>query len=270
MQTLQQRFWASIPLERQQRVLVLDCRSLLWALPALDGCPEGGTVLQVEEETTAEGLRDQLGMLDDLVAPLVCQVPGGSLATLASRLPAGQRFERVVGRNVLAPPVSLTEADRQGWLMALEQLLSADGRLDLLFSRPAAGPAGLLARFMGADIPPALRALTDQEIPCLQAAAGWESVGSALAERGWRLHQEEWEEQVPLPITEVLLDRWFGPASRYRKRLGAAGEGPELNDLHQRWRQRLGSRIEQPLVHRRLTARPGDEKMPIKNPAGAG
>jgi putative ATPase len=270
LQTLQQRFWASIPLERQQRVLVLDCRSLLWALPALDGCPEGGAVLQVEEESTAEGLRDQLGVLDDLIAPLVCQVSGRNLAELPSRLPAGQRFERMVGRNVLAPPVSFTESDRQGWLMTLEQLLTHDGRLDLLFSRPAAGPAGLLAGFMDADLPPAVRALTELEVEGLQAAAGWESVGSALSEGGWRVHQEEWREQVPLPITDALLDRWFGPASRYRWRLGPAGEGPELNDLHQRWRQRLGSRVEQPLIHRRITARPGRERTPIKNPAEAG
>jgi putative ATPase len=224
----------------------------------------------VEKESTAEGLRDQLGVLDDLIAPLVCQVSGRNLAELPSRLPAGQRFERMVGRNVLAPPVSFTESDRQGWLMTLEQLLTHDGRLDLLFSRPAAGPAGLLAGFMDADLPPAVKALTELEVEGLQAAAGWESVGSALSEGGWRVHQEEWREQVPLPITEALLDRWFGPASRYRWRLGPAGEGPELNDLHQRWRQRLGSRVEQPLIHRRITARPGGERTPIKNPAEAG
>ena len=270
LQTLQQRFWAAIPLERQQRVLVLDCRSLLWALPALDGCPEGGTVLQVEEEGTAAVLRDQLGVLDDLTAPLVCALPGRTLAALPSRLPAGQRFERMVGRNVLAPPVAMTPADREGWLLALDRLLTPDGRLDLLFSRPGAGPAGLLASLTDGDVPPALEALADLEGPGLEEAAGWESVGAALADRGWRVHEEAWAEQVPLPITEALLERWFGPDSRYRRRLGQAGEGTELTELHRRWRQRLGNRVDQPLIHRRITARRGGGTTPTKNPAEAG
>ena len=270
LQTLQQRFWAAIPPERQQRVLVLDCRSLLWALPAVDGCPEGGTVLQVEEEGTAAVLRDQLGVLDDLTAPLVCALPGRTLAALPSRLPAGQRFERMVGRNVLAPPVAMTPADREGWLLALDRLLTPDGRLDLLFSRPGAGPAGLLASLTDGDAPPALGALADLEGPGLQEAAGWESVGVALADRGWRVHEESWAEQVPLPITEALLERWFGPDSRYRRRLGQAGEGTELTELHRRWRQRLGNRVDQPLIHRRITARRGGGTTPTKNPAEAG
>jgi putative ATPase len=246
LQALQQRFWASIPLERHQRVLVLDCRSLLWALPALDGCPEGGTVLQVEDESTAQGLRDQLAVLDDLTAPLVCQLPGRDLTLLPSRLEAGQRFERIVGRNVLAPPVSLDGAGREGWLTALETLLMPDGRLDLLFTRPAAGPAGLL------DPNGCLAAVEGEG---LGAAAGWEAVGASLRSRGWGVHEEDWGEQVPLPITEALLERWFGPTSRYLQRLGPAAVGPELADLERCWRQRLGSRIDQPLRHRRITAR---------------
>jgi putative ATPase len=95
-------------------------------------------------------------------------------------------------------------------------------------------------------------------------------VGKALAGRGWRLQEEQWAEQVPLPITEALLERWFGPGSRYREHLGEAGEGAELTDLHRRWRQRLGSRVAQPLVHRRITARLDGSNSTTKNPAEAG
>lgn len=70
LQLLQQRFWQGIPLERHHRVLVLNCQSLFWALPAMKLTPEGGVSLQVEDLETATKLQAQLHVLDQLQKPI--------------------------------------------------------------------------------------------------------------------------------------------------------------------------------------------------------
>ena len=66
---LRQRLWQDTAPGRQDRVLILEARSLLWALDPLATSPEGGVVIQLAQGSDRQRLAAQLQALDSLSQP---------------------------------------------------------------------------------------------------------------------------------------------------------------------------------------------------------
>jgi len=66
---LRQRLWQDTAPRRQDRVLILEARSLLWALDPLAASPEGGVVIQLAQGSDRQRLAAQLQALDSLSQP---------------------------------------------------------------------------------------------------------------------------------------------------------------------------------------------------------
>jgi putative ATPase len=243
LQKLQQRFWEPIALDRLDRVLVLSCRSLLWALPALAGAREGGVLLQVEHAADAERLQAQLAMLDQLNQPRLCTTHPHQLTELLPELASGERFELLLGRNVLQ---GSSTGQIEAWVAGLDALISPMARLDLLFSAPQQGPAGLL--------PNQDSELLKIEQQWLQANLPLDQLSGALQQQGWELQWDQWQETVSLLINEDLLQRWFEAEATYLRFMKAAVSNELISKLEQNYRQRLDQKLPQTLLHQRLFA----------------
>ncbi|MFI0403623.1 MAG: AAA family ATPase, partial [Cyanobium sp.] len=72
---LRQRFWGDRHPGRLDRVLVLQARSLLWALDPIREASEGGVWIAVEHPEELERLEAQVQILDPLVQPQLMVVP---------------------------------------------------------------------------------------------------------------------------------------------------------------------------------------------------
>ena len=282
---LRQRLWQDTAPRRQDRVLILEARSLLWALDPLAASPEGGVVIQLAEGSDRQRLQAQLQVLDSLsqpqlVAPQELQTqdqppsldrdqaqeqdadPAG-LQALGRQLETGHQFEWIVGRHPFRPLVGRA---LEAAVADLDHLAARRCQLRLLFSTPALGPAGAL--LAGG------RTFSAAEMGLVQAAAACEGAAfSALAggpnldvldqtlqERGWTVAWQRWPEPLDLEIGEPLLERWFGPEAGYRQQLQTSLPAADIDGLALLLRGLLGQRLPQRLQHQLLIAqrRPRD------------
>ena len=248
LQQLQQRLWQPIRLDRLQRVLMLSCRSLLWAVPALSSTPEGGVCLQIESSGDGERIGAQLQLLDQLQRPRLLHTPAHGLEDLAQQLEPGERFEQIVGRNVLQ---QADETQISNWVAALEHLLSTQGQLHLLMSQPAHGPSRLLGRQPSENAETDLHAI---EQLWLQRHLPMAALQQQLQQAGWQIELERWEETLLLPVDGALIQRWFAANAPYRQWLETNNAIDPIKALEQRYRSKLGSQLPQPIQHQRLTA----------------
>jgi putative ATPase len=265
---LRQRFWGDRHPGRLDRVLVLQARSLLWALDPIREASEGGVWITVEHPEELERLEAQLQILDPLVKPQMMVVPPDRPQVLGDLLQPGGCFEWIVGRQPNLP------TDPQEWVATLSALAAPGAHLRLLFSQPRIGPATALLSLLpspgGANppIPPLLEragvieaeGLGQQEL----VPPGWLS---ALEHQGWQLQQQAWEESLELPLAERLLERWFGACVPYRASLVAAGWTlQEMEALRSLFTAHLGARLPQLLGHGVLEGRwpagPAQQKSP--------
>ena len=282
---LRQRLWQDSAPRRQDRVLILEARSLLWALDPLAACPEGGVVIQLAQGSDRQRLQAQLQVLDSLsqpqlVAPQELQTqdqppsldrdqaqeqdadPAG-LQALGRQLETGHQFEWIVGRHPFRPLVGQA---LEAAVADLDHLAARRCQVRLLFSTPALGPAGAL--LAGG------RTFSAAEMGLVQAAAACEGAAfSALAggpnldvldqtlqERGWTVAWQRWPEPLELEIGEPLLERWFGPEAGYRQQLQTSLPAADIDGLALLLRGLLGQRLPQRLQHQLLIAqrRPRD------------
>jgi len=290
---LRQRLWQDTAPRRQDRVLILEARSLLWALDPLAACPEGGVVIQLAQGSDRQRLQAQLQVLDSLSQPQLVapQEPQGQgpppsldgdqaqeqdppppaglasgakqdadpagLQALGRQLETGHQFEWIVGRHPFRP---LVGAALEAAVADLDHLAARRCQLRLLFSSPALGPAGAL--LAGG------RTFTATEMGLVQAAAACEGAAfSALAggpnldvldqtlqERGWTVAWQRWPEPLDLEIGEPLLERWFGPEAGYRQQLQTSLPAADIDGLALLLRGLLGQRLPQRLQHQLLIA----------------
>ena len=209
---LRQRLWQDTAPRRQDRVLILESRSLLWALDPLAACPEGGVVIQLAQGSDPQRLQAQLQVLDSLsqpqlVAPQEPQaqaqppsldrdqgqkpsqkhhqkptsdpaagaeqdVDPAGLQALARQLEPGQQFEWIAGRH---PFRALGGAALEEAVADLDRLAASRCQLRLLFSSPALGPAGALlagGRSFSAEQTSLVRAAAACEGDAFRALAG--------------------------------------------------------------------------------------------------
>jgi putative ATPase len=257
---LRQRFWRDQAPERLDRVLVLQARSLLWALDPLRTAAEGEVVLTVAREEEKEALEAELALLDPLARPRVLRVPEDNPRPLEALAQPGGRFEWMVARQ---PCLERTVAGERPWAEVLSTLAAPGARLRLLFSQPRLGPATALRSLLtGRDAPGGARARLLDRVMEAEARELERrellptALGEALGRLGWRVAERLWEESLDLPLAERLLTRWFMDAAPYRSSLLAAGLEPEeVRELRGWFQAHLGVRLPQRLGHGVLEGR---------------
>jgi putative ATPase len=281
---LRQRLWQDTAPRRQDRALILEARSLLWALDPLAACPEGGVVIQLAQGKDLQQLQAQLQVLDSLIQPQLIapeappaqarapkalqeqmpeptEAPGdldpAGLQALIRQLEPGHQFEWIAGRH---PFRALSGNGLLAAVAGLDGLAAPRCTLRLLFSSPALGPAGALLAsgrpLAGAEKPMVLAAAA-----CEQAAFTAQVVGPdlggldrTLQGHGWTVTWQRWPETLELEIGEALLGRWFGPQAAYRQQLQTSLSLQEIDALAQLLRGLLGQRLPQRLQHELLIA----------------
>lgn len=256
LQLLQQRFWQGIPLERHHRVLVLNCQSLFWALPAMKLAPEGGVSLQVEDRETATKLEAQLQVLDQLQKPIIYQTEPHCLDQLHLQLQEGEKFELIIGRNLLK---GASPNEREKWLNQLDLLLTEDGSLTFLNSHRELGPLNLLPKGSLGWVNSLQIEMCELEKEWLNNEAFNQPLENQLKSSGWVASVDKWLEQVEFIISPQLLEQWFNPESKYRCWWLNNFAAELITELENCYQHHLGVKLIQPLIHQRLTAQ--------KNPA---
>jgi putative ATPase len=267
---LRARFWRDAAIGRLERVLVLEARSLLWALDPLQAASEGEVVLSLADDTLRERLEGQLQVLDQLRRPRLLAVPPERPEQLGAQLEAAHRFEWFAGRQ---PFRGLAPDRREAWLQQLTALAAPRARARLLFSRPLLGPAGSLEAWLERQGPradrEALGAARLPEAAALAEEAAWvEQVRQGLERRGWRVRAESWSEELELPLGEARLQRWLGAGADYRRRLEAQLDTAALAALAELFRRHRGARLPHPLGHTLLRAEWEADRPPGDRPPG--
>ena len=137
-------------------------------------------------------------------------------------------------------------------MRALSRLAAPDGRLRLLFSQPALGPAAaLLAR---PELPRPLRDLLE---PLAAAEHQWiatppepSALEQELIELGWHPPSgERWSEQLELPLSPALLERWLAPKAPYRQHVGSLLKARQIDTLRDGLQPLCGLPLPQRLEH---------------------
>jgi putative ATPase len=256
---LRRRFWQDAVIGRLDRVLVLDGRSLLWALDPLEAAAEGDVLITVSDHQVEERLRGQLEVLDSLRRPRILAVDPAQPAGLAARLEAGWRFEWLAARQ---PFPGLGSQARAEWLAQLTSLAASPAQLRWLISRPLLSPCASLLKAIpqrGGDSE-GLERILPLEKSWLQES--WlqpygtdvAALRDDLARLGWKVRSVSWEERLELPLREPLIQRWFAPGADYRRRLEHHLEASALEQLIQRFRENLDVVLPQPVEHTLLQA----------------
>jgi putative ATPase len=254
---LRRRFWEGAAIGRLDRVLVLDARSLLWALDSLQGAAEGEVVVTVSDPGDLERLQDQVQVLDQLRRPRLLAIDPQRPETLDARLEPDWRCEWIVARQ---PFRGLAGTVREEWLRVLGGRAASGCRLRLLLSHPQLTPAASLQRHLSGKRSAALP-LLERIVPIEKDLLhGGEDAGGGVWERGleargWEVRTETWQESLQLPLDEGLLERWLAPEAPYRRGLAGRVTAEELETLAELFRSQRGSALPQPIIHTLLLAR---------------
>jgi len=260
---LRQRFWQGASWQRHDRVLVLEARSLLWALDPLGATPEGGLVITVAEASERQRLGDQVQILEPLRQPQLLDVAPDQPEQLAALLEPGQRFEWVAARQPLlgGSPDSLRR-----WVQTITAICAEKAEIRLLFSAPLIGPAeALLAWLDGEGKGAPASSLRQRLETCLPLERQWlaeaslraETIGALLEGSGWRLCNERWQESLQIRLSESLLERWFGAASSHGQALRQHISESAISEIRAGFTAALQAQLPQRLAHTLLTAQRG-------------
>ena len=235
---LRQRLWAGVSWQRQDRVLLLGCHSLLWALDPLRQVPEGGVTLICPSPDDRQRLAAQIDLLEPERQP--------QLLDGLDALPSDQVFDWIGGRLGTA---DLLETDWTKLAQTLTGHADSDARLRLLISCAGCGPAGALSASHTAET--SLAQLVEQEQRWLQQL---QIQTQPLKELGWSLNTEQWDEVLTLPGGKSLAERWLAKDAAYRRMLGSIQ--PEQLQLLRTTLEGLGSGgLRLPMRHQLVAGR---------------
>ncbi len=260
---LRRRFWEEAAIGRLDRVLVLEAHSLLWALDPLEAASEGEVVLATPSAAVLDRLQAQLQLLDQLRRPRLLAAAPEAPEPLQAQLepwPKEEgRFEWIAARQ---PWRGCTAEQRRAWLELLTALAAPGAWARLLFTHPLLGPAGSLRAHLGdsgaGEAGDALDTAASRE-------QEWRTGEVELADRvqeglealGWSVQRRFWEEALELPLSDAVLERWFGGQAAYRGHLASVLPAAGLRRLEALFRERRGAALPQPLGHTLLLARHG-------------
>ena len=258
---LRQRFWQDAKIRRLDRVLVLEARSLLWALDPLQAASEGDVVITLAATADQERLEAQLQLLDHLRRPRLLRLPPAQPSALALELEAHWQFDWLAARQ---PWRASGSKQLESSIAALTALAAPAARARLLFSEPLLGPVGsLLAHDSGltatTELAEALNRAQTLERSWLAAQGpGPTPVRTQLEQWGWQVEGHSWQEELGLAVDGGLLERWFSSGADYRQLLSTQLDSKVIDQLRRLFSRHQGSRLPQPLRHTLLRAqRPG-------------
>ena len=235
---LRQRLWAGVSWQRQDRVLLLGCHSLLWSLDPLRQVPEGGVTLICPSPEDRQRLAAQINLLEPERQP--------QLLDGLDALPSDQVFDWIGGR---LGTVDLLETDWTELAQTLTGHADSNASLRLLISCAGCGPAGALSASHTAET--SLSQLVEQEQSWLQQL---QIQTQPLEEQGWSLNTDQWDEVLTLPGGKSLAERWLANDSDYRRMLGSIQ--PEPLQLLRTTLEGLGSEgLRLPMRHQLLTGK---------------
>ena len=235
---LRQRLWAGVRWQRQDRVLLLGCHSLLWALDPLRQVPEGGVTLICPSPDDRQRLAAQINLLETERQP--------QLLDGLDALPSDQAFDWIGGRLGTA---DLLETNWIELAQTLPGHADSNASLRLLISCAEHGPAGALSASHIAET--SLAQLVEQEQRWLQQL---QIQTQPLKELGWSLNTEQWDEVLTLPGGKSLAERWLAKDAAYRRMLGSIQ--PEQLQLLRTTLEGLGSGgLRLPMRHQLVAGR---------------
>ena len=235
---LRRRLWAGVSWQRQDRVLLLGCHSLLWALDPLRQVPEGGVTLICPSPDDRQRLAAQIDLLEPERQP--------QLLDGLDALPSDQVFDWIGGR---LGTVDLLETNWTELAQTLTGHADSNASLRLLISCAGCGPAGALSASHTAET--SLSQLVEQEQRWLQQL---QIQTQPLEEQGWSLNTDQWDEVLTLPGGKSLAERWLANDSDYRRMLGSIQ--PEPLQLLRTTLEGLGSEgLRLPMRHQLLTGK---------------
>ncbi len=241
---LRQRLWQGVQWQRNDRVLLIGVRSLLWAIDPLKSAPDGGVTLLLSQEQDAERLRAQLELMDPIQQP---ELLNGGLEQLQT-LPASQRFDWIGGRLTSSDVSELTGDSLFKQLSAVSQ---PGSQLRLMISNAATGPATTLLSepaAHGADERSQLESVLHEEEQLLQAQ---QRRLTPPKSSGWLIETTSWQEQLLLPGGEALAQRWLEEGSLYRKQINTINDG-SIDLLHRLLKRRGDQPLRLPMQHQLL------------------
>jgi putative ATPase len=254
---LREQLWHGARWHRHDRVLILEARSLLWALDPLQHTPEGGVVLQAASDADSRRLEAQLQVLDALQRP---RLVGATDRDLVAVLEPAERFEWIAGRH---PWRQLNDHQLERHLGVLSALASPGAQLRLLFSAPLLGPAGALLTLSSStesNLVEVLRRVAAAEVCWLAAPPDPHQLTPRLQGHGWSCDHQHWQEDLELSLNTELLNRWLEPQGNYRRHVQQLLSPDEEQRLLEALRERQGQRLPQRLGHQLLIGR--HEKAP--------
>ena len=235
---LRQRLWEGVSWQRQDRVLLLGCHSLLWALDPLRQVPEGGVTLICPNPDDRQRLAAQIDLLEPERQP--------QLLDGLDALPSDQVFDWIGGR---LGTVDLLETNWTELAQTLTGHADSNASLRLLISCAGCGPAGALSASHTAET--SLAQLVTQEQRWLQQL---QIRTQPLEDQGWSLNTDQWDEVLTLPGGKSLAERWLANDSDYRRMLGSIQ--PEPLQLLRTTLEGLGSEgLRLPMRHQLLTGK---------------
>jgi putative ATPase len=247
-------------------VLVLESRSLLWALDPLLLASEGEVVIALAGDADRQRLEAQVQLLDDLRRPRLLSAAPGNPESLQELAKAGMAFEWFVSRQPLAGQPLMR---RRAWLKQIHALAAPRAELRLLLSQPLLGPLGCLQQSWAASasqrpsaahppaqpIPPPqstdlLAAVLPLEQRWLEHQAQEHDQWSVdLEAMGWSVQARSWEERLSWRLEPPLLRRWFSPGASYRTHLDQLLEPTVTAALEALFRNAPGAAGTQRLRH---------------------
>ncbi|MFM7086435.1 MAG: AAA family ATPase [Cyanobium sp.] len=266
---LRQRFWQGAAIARLDRVLLLEARSLLWALDPLEAAAEGEVVIALHASAPSERLEAQLQLLEPLRRPRLLRLDPQHPEGLLGSLETGHRFEWIVARQ----PFRDLEPQQQVQLVtALGSWAATGARIRFLFSAPRLGPVGSLlsalrqgSRKELAVEPDLSQARQLEECEQARRHQELETLVTLLRDQGWQVGLESWEEALQLPLSDGLLRRWFGQGADYRRQLQGQLSAAAIAAVEGAFQGRRGQSLPQLLQHTLLQAhRPGEAPRDVR------
>lgn len=224
--------------QRHHLVLILNAGNGLLTWEASRQVPEGGVYAYVQTDAEAKNLYEQAAALPELRRPIVVQ----ELPDLT--------FDRILARNASGSERICSAMGESTFPVSITQRLAPDGRLILVENLPQhtqrlyrwLDRAGLETHFYQ-QLAEAEEALY-QEDPLLNWTEA--DLKHVLESTGLRVDLEVEPTSTSLQITPGLLQRWFSdePTS-YAGRLGQHLSQPEIEEIYQVFRHKLGNQVVQ-------------------------
>ncbi|WP_320673501.1 AAA family ATPase [Prochlorococcus sp. MIT 1341] len=250
MLLLNRKLWSDLKCNREDRILVVSGRSLLWALEPIKAVPEGGVTMITDTFEEKSYLEDQIELIEPIKRPLI--VNGGSNAL--KELPKELQFEFVGGR--LSRQMFKNES-LKNFCKSINSKCNKNAQIRFLISDACIGPAESLNEFMkekNIEIKSKvnLRNLIQIEKEWLQKQSIKEELCNELISLGWTVKIEQWEESLSLDIDQELINRWLSEGSTYRSLIDKTCKLEELSLIKKIIKKLQGEKLPQKLNHQKL------------------